>query len=224
MSLLLVGLPLDPRPSPTINDLDRVARSLRSDPRHLFNAVRAIASDPVRCAEVAAGSYWHPNGFAKIKIFQYHDFSLRLHIWPPGENRCGDMNPHGHRWAFASWLLLGQGVVEKRYVESTDPDAVEYHRFRYRDGLGEDGLQAIGSARLRVHDVSELKSGGIYKCPTDAIHTVHPIGTRRMVTVVVQGPVELATASVYVHRGRLDDQKRVPLSVDDLRTLLRTRG
>jgi hypothetical protein len=50
------------------------------------------------------------------------------------------MNPHGHRWAFASWLVLGDGMAEKYFAETTetDPEASVYERYRYRRDTGSE--------------------------------------------------------------------------------------
>lgn len=202
--------------------LVQVVDHLRSDPNLVLDAVRAIRTDPERCADVASRSYMHPNGFAKIKLFERPDFSLRLHIWPAGKDRRGDMNPHSHRWAFASWGLLGQGVVETYYKETplADPNGATFVRCRYRRVKGVEHLKRPRVVRLKEIGEFERPSGGIYACSTDVIHTVDPIGRGLMATVVLQGRTERESAPVYLRSGGADEQRHQPFSAEELRGLL----
>jgi hypothetical protein len=227
MSMLLVApwaveRPLRKTAIRKVDDLVRVAEELRADPELLCAAVGAIAADPRRCADVAARSYWHPNGFAKIKVFEHLDYSLRLHLWPEGEDRRGDMNPHGHRWAFASWLLLGAGVVEKYFEEaaSTHPDGVEYKRYRYRRRVRSKDLRNPEVVHLREIEEIVRPAGSTYSCTPDRIHTIDPIGRGLLVTMVVQGASEAKATRVYVRDRGLDTQRRRPLPADQLAVVL----
>src|SRR5438552_2883438 len=73
--------------------------------RNALAAWLAGFDDPDRAEPVARCSYWHHNGFAKLVLRIADDHRVRLHVWPAGENRLGESNPHGHRWNFASTVV-----------------------------------------------------------------------------------------------------------------------
>jgi hypothetical protein len=212
-----------PVSAPEVADLIRVAEELRSDPASLLEMVIAIATDRRRRKEVRRRSYWHRNGFAKIKLFEDPDYSLRLHVWPTGEDRRGDLNPHGHRWAFASWLVLGHGMTEKHFVETTpaDPAGVAYDRFCYRRRSCRGDLREPDRVHLLEVRRVYRPTGSVYSCKTDVIHTVDPLGLDLLVTAVVQGRVEVETTPVYVHPGVPDKQRHRRIRRKEFRRLLR---
>jgi hypothetical protein len=230
MSFFLLSPPNGPKQlakaavsAPEVADLIRVAEDLRSNPAPLLDTVAEIAVDERRRQEVVRRSYWHPNGFAKVKLLEYPEYSLRLHVWPAGKDRRGDMNPHSHRWSFASWLILGHGVMETYFAETNaaDPDGTGYERYRYRRQRWVPDLRQRKDVHLRAIEQVEQPPGSIYSCTTDVIHTVDPIGNDLLVTAVVQGSPEVKTASVYVRPGAVDEQRHLPITAEDLEFLLR---
>jgi hypothetical protein len=230
MTLLLLDprsgpkqLPKSVASMPAVADLVRLAEDLQSDPDSLLNIVSAIAADRRRRNEVHKRSYWHPNGFAKIKLLEWPDHSLRLHVWPAGKDRRGDMNPHCHRWAFASGLILGQGMVERYFAETTptDPDGVEYDRYQYRRRACLGDLRRPKRVHLRELGQVDRPMGEVYSCTTDVIHTVDPLGLDLLVTAVVQGRAEVETTPVYVRPGISGEQRYRPLKAKELVLLMR---
>lgn len=230
MSLFLVGPQNGPKqPSkvaisaPEVTDLVRVVEDLRSDPASLLDTVTTIAADRRRRKDVVKRSYWHPNGFAKIKLLEYPDYSLRLHVWPAGKDRRGDMNPHSHRWAFASWLVLGQGIAEKYFGETTptDPDGVECERYLYRRRAWLSDLRRPERVHLRELGEVHRPAGTVYSSTTEVVHTVDPVGLDLLVTAVVQGHAEVETAPVYVRPGVAREQRRRRFKAEEFGILLR---
>jgi hypothetical protein len=201
----------------------RVAEDLRSDPASILEMVTAITTDRGRWKEVIRQSYWHRNGFAKIKLFEGSEYSIRLHVWPAGKDRRGDMNPHGHRWSFASWLVLGQGMTEKHFVETApaDPDGIAYDRYCYRRRSCLRDLRQGERVHLREVGHVDRPAGAVYSCDTDVIHTVDPLGLGLLVTAVVQGRAEVETTPVYVHPGVRDKQRHRRLKAKEFDLLLR---
>ncbi|GAA4846088.1 hypothetical protein GCM10023201_42030 [Actinomycetospora corticicola] len=154
---------------------------------------------PGALAEIAARSYWHSNGFAKIVLATDDDGEdggkLRLHVWPEALDDAprGESDPHGHRWDFASTVLVGKGfdVVEYQLVEQGG-DLYGGYEYDPRTGLRggiEVQLQA-GPSLLRP-------VGDVYRCPTDVLHTVEPRGRGVAATLVLQGPVVHDSTWVY---------------------------
>lgn len=195
---------------------------LRGQPEKFLDNLWTIGRDPQRCGGLAAQSYWHRNGFAKIRLGEWAGYTLRLHIWPDGEDRRGDMNPHGHRWNFASWLLTGEGITETYYRETfgDHKDASLYVRSSYGRKNGADYLNHYRIAYLRA--IAEHKrTTGVYTCDTDVIHTVDPVGCGFMATVVLQSKIVCRTTHVYLkHDGRDEAEQHRRITAHELSRLL----
>jgi hypothetical protein len=162
--------------------------------------VREIRQVPDWRVALGRNAYWHSNGFVKIKIIETSGFCVRLHIWPPGEHRLGEVDPHDHRWEFASWVAIGAGIQERRFEVVADDDARGMMYTRHAYGR-EDGVSYLrpegGSSRLHETSVLHRKPGHVYSCPPDVLHTVSPIGDGLVATVVLQGPVLEKSTVVY---------------------------
>jgi hypothetical protein len=179
-----------------------------------------LLSHPERLAEVASRAYWHSNGFAKIKLLHGRDFTVRLHVWPASTGR-GEVNPHGHRWVFASWILTGDGMSEAYYepTESFDTDATRYVRCDYGPPGSPGPLRPRGGASLRVRQVVHRPAGTVYTCALDALHTVAPAGDELVATLVLQGPALIPSAPVFVRTDRGPELAPRPIPPDELREL-----
>lgn len=196
-----------------LDGLGRAARVIALDDEALRALLRSIASDPRRAAGVAAASYWHPNGFAKLVLHSHHDpeFHVRLHVWPdggPDRSMFDTANIHNHRWRFASVVLAGGLHVE--YFEETREFDVDEEKVlpctRYSYALAPGApfgrLQAEGTATL-------LSVGGnSYGWPErhygddKELHIVTPFVGEFTATLLVQGPVRTDHALVYQPLGR----------------------
>jgi hypothetical protein len=199
-----------------LNAVDR----LRARPR-LLRSHLALLLGCERCLErVAARSSWHENGFAKVRLAVRTGYSVRLHVWPPGGVTRGDINPHGHRWEFASWVAVGAGLDETYFDEDPDsPHAATYTRCAYGYVDGRRTLTALDEARLCEQDPIRRSSRSTYACMRDVIHTVVPLGRDFVATVVVQGPVLSEKTCVYLAPTRSHASYR-RMSTDELRELL----
>jgi hypothetical protein len=199
--------------------LDAVNR-LRARPS-LLRSHLALLLGCERCLErVAARSSWHENGFARVRLVVRGGYSVRLHVWPAGSDARGDIDPHGHRWEFASWVAVGAGVDETYFEEDRDnPHAASYTRCAYGYVDGQRTLTALDEARLCEQDPIRRSSGSTYACVRDVIHTVVPLGRELVATVVVQGPVLSEKTHVYLAPTRSDASHR-RMSTDELRKLL----
>ncbi|MCO1655143.1 hypothetical protein [Pseudonocardia humida] len=193
------------------------AHRVRRRPDLVRSRLAFLLSHPERLAEVAGRAYWHSNGFAKIKLLHGRGFTVRLHIWPASTGR-GEVNPHGHRWEFASWILTGAGMSEAYYesVESSHTDATPYTRCDYGPGQ----LRPVGDASLRVQQVVRRPAGTVYTCTLDALHTVAPIGDGLVATVVLQGPALIHSARVFVRTDPGPEPAPRPIPQDELCELL----
>ena len=215
--------------------LDAVADLVRGDAfdiRRLHDAATFVAEDldgfhswlsglrdqPGMVREIARRSYWHPNGFAKLVLHVSDDpeFRVRLHVWPdgPAETRLGESNPHSHRWDFASTVVAGDGLETEEFVEVDD--GMPYDRYRYgADPSNKAALVPCGPAGLVRTAEPTIWYGQVYDCDTSVVHTVRPIGSTLVATVVVQGRRKTDSTVVYCEPGTDADQPNVPLSETD---------
>jgi hypothetical protein len=180
--------------------------------------LREIREVPNWSAALGRNAYWHSNGFVKIKIVETPGFCIRLHIWPPGEHRLGEVDPHNHRWEFASWVAIGEGIQERRFevVDDHDSCGLLYERFAYGRENGISYLRPEGRSRLLETSVLHRKLGHVYSCPPDVLHTVAPVGDGLVATVVLQGPLQEKPAVVYRCPARSDVALQEPISEEEL--------
>jgi hypothetical protein len=170
-----------------------------------------------RALDVACRSYWHPNGFAKLVLQAGEDHKVRLHVWPTGANRRGESNPHGHRWNFASIVLCGDGLRDVHYTEAEEGD--KYERYQYAGGNGvpdREDTVCLAAGETHVRGV-----GVRYALDTSVVHTVHPLGTALIATLVLQGAPRLDYAPVYGLIGDDVDEPGRAITADEVRGLIR---
>ncbi len=206
----------------TLRRLGKAADLLRHQPDLLRARLVTLRARPDRLEEIAARSYVHSNGFAKVRLFGDRGVSLRLHIWPAGPDRPGDVDPHGHRWEFASWVAIGAGMSETYFTEVRPGgrDAEQYAAYDYgRDATGTGYLKHRGEAWLRRGEPRIRRPGTVYRCPRHVLHTVAPVSDDLVVTVVLQGPVVEESAPVYRLPGQSGDTGERPIGVDELDAL-----
>ncbi|MDQ2707951.1 MAG: hypothetical protein M3Z25_10070 [Actinomycetota bacterium] len=200
------------------------ATRLRTRPNTVLSRLRFLLSHPDELETIARESYWHRNGFARVKIVERHGVWVRLHVWPAGENRVGDVDPHGHRWDFASWVAAGQGITETYFTQTDEADSEgsRYVRLDYDRETGSGYLSQQGPAWLRRCGWRWRAAGEVYGCPVGVLHTVAPQGDDLVATVMMQGPVIARAAEVF----RTDDQPSEssdaperPITANELRHL-----
>jgi hypothetical protein len=184
-----------------------------------------VLTSPDQLAEIARHAYWHVNGFVKIRLAGNSTFCLRLHIWPPGENRRGDTEPHSHRWDFASWIAVGPGLLETHFArtDSGDPAGNAHVHYDYgRPADHEPQLQSgHGVAWLRPVTTLQRTAGIVYDCAHSVVHTVEPLGSDLIATVLLQGPAVTGTTAVYRPYGNyaFRDLER-PVGTSELAALI----
>jgi hypothetical protein len=203
---------------PTSPQLASALDALLAD-RSALVAWLAQLDDDGPATQVAARSYWHHNGFAKLVLHSAPDFRIRLHVWPAGPNRRGETNPHGHRWEFASTVICGDGLRNTEYRE-TDA-GVPSVRYAYVGSKAGGTLTAVGNACLAVHDRRVIRTGERYTISTETVHTVDPIGMSVVATLLVQGPPRLESTAVYCAPGEDGEQPGRPIHPGEVRQLVR---
>jgi hypothetical protein len=174
--------------------------------------------DAARAVDVARQSYWHPNGFAKLVLQAGPDHKVRLHVWPAGSHRLGESNPHGHRWNFASTVLCGDGLQDTHYTEG-EP-GVRYERYQYTGGNVAGALTHVRTVRLAESGTHVRQLGDRYELDTSVVHTVQPLGTALLATLVVQGAACVESTPVYGIPGVDVDEPGRAISADEVRELI----
>jgi hypothetical protein len=175
-------------------------------------------TQPDHAAQVAARSYWHHNGFAKLVLHAERNFRIRMHVWPKGDNRLGETNPHGHRWNFASEVLCGDGLETEDYHES--PNGVEHIKYCYLGGL--NSLTPIDHVRLASERKKVIGANQRHTVDTDVIHTVHPLGSDVVATLVVQSRALTEETSVYCVPGKAVDEPIKAITPAEVANLMRS--
>jgi hypothetical protein len=189
-----------------------------ADDRQAFDGWLLSFDDPTRARDVAQRSYWHPNRFAKLVLQAGREHKVRLHVWPAGSHRLGESNPHGHRWNFASTVLCGEGLQDTHFVEAES--GIEYDRYQYTGGNAAGAVTKTGSVRLAKRK-SRIRDGGDrYVLDTSVVHTVQPLGTSLIATLVVQGASLLGSTPVYGIPGVAVDEPGRSISADEVRELI----
>src|SRR5262249_25130584 len=130
--------------TPLLNILD----ALTGDRPALATWLRRFATSEL-ATRIAARSYSHPNGFANVGLDVDATHQVGLHLWPAGEHRLGESNPHGHRWNFVSTVLCGEGLADTHYVKSGA--GFRYLSYAYLNGT----MTHIGEAHLAEQQVRE---------------------------------------------------------------------
>jgi hypothetical protein len=211
---------------PTTSHLFRAAERLRCMPELVQNRLRTLRDQPERCTELARNAYWHHNGFAKIKMAETRNFCVRLHIWPAGPGRLGEVDPHTHRWEFASWVAVGEGIIEERFAVASgfDSGGTPYRRHDYGRQNDEELLSPREMVLLRKKLELKRTPGHVYGCARSVIHTVAPMGTGLVATVALQGPIVAEFADVYRLPGPVTEDLRSPISGEELADLFACVG
>ena len=142
-------------------------------------------------------SHKHHNGFEKLTLYRSKDwgFTVRLHIWWPGEGRQPG-TIHNHRWNFTSVLLAGQ-MKEIIYECRKDRPAEQHiakRALQLSDAAVDGSKEAIdmGIWYLVPSAWYVLISPSIHGLHWMTVHQAYPSGDELCATLIV---VDLADSS-----------------------------
>jgi hypothetical protein len=197
-------------------------KAIVEDRDRLTEWLRNMVDDPDTRNQIASRSYWHPNGFAKLVLHTASAFKIRLHIWPAGYARHGETNPHSHRWEFASAVLSGDGLTIVEYEESPVGEPFVRHSYRSGPTDGQTALTPIAAVRLRSVVSHDIAAHGRYVTEVGTLHTVSPVGSSLVATLVVQGPHRADSTVVYCSPEKFANEQGSPLRTFEVRHLVRT--
>jgi hypothetical protein len=192
---------------------------LRHRPDLVRSSLAFVQHSDQALTEVAERSYLHPNGFAKIVLKVGGGYGIRLHVWHrQGGHWISDANPHGHRWEFASWIVVG-ALHETTFAELTHGKT--HLRCDYdRDGCAVGFLTPTGTAGLRVVDRIDRRLGTVYRRSRNVVHTVTPMGRDLVASIVLQGPQAFEPTPVYLELGQDTEHREEQLQPDQLHDLV----
>ena len=199
----------------------RIAEELRDRPALLRGALSVLLGNDAALEAVATRSSPHANGFAKVILSRGDGWTLRLHVWSPSVKSVGgNLDPHGHRWAFASWIITGT-LREITFVE--DRRGQVFLRCDYHHDAGQPwNLHGNGRTTLVADKQVDRRAGTVYGRTGAEVHTAVP-RSDLVATLVLQGPHRTDTTEVFLapdNLGQLDEHEDETLAVDDLRQLV----
>ncbi|MCG8921042.1 hypothetical protein [Lentzea sp. CC55] len=190
--------------------------------------VQELLSDPAGAVlrEMAAHSYHHDNGFAKLRIPLPAGCpgQFRIHIWDPAATASTlPQDAHNHRWPFISRIVAGS-VTQTTYVAEGDPSG-DHFRYLQLPIAAAPGYRFSPRGTCTLHEdaVERADSGaGYYLSP----HTVHRVdSTDRQFTATVMLTLTRIRESTDLYSLNPSKGKALPpdpprFSVDVLRGLL----
>jgi hypothetical protein len=191
------------------------AALLRFAEADLPSLLAAIQESSAALAAVAACSYRHDNGFAKI-VLAPHDAvtPLRLHIWSDDGGDVG--NVHNHCWDFTSLVLSGGLHYEEFTVD--DERGVPAQHFAYESAAGFDyDLRRLGNTRLVRLAFGVREPGDVYEMTSDTLHRTWGRRDRTTVTLLARGPRRRSYADVHVTSDVPATSRSVPFSPLEIR-------
>lgn len=212
-----------PTSRPQLSDLHHTVTILRNEPDRLQASLSFLQNHRDALSDVAAKSYTHSNGFAKIVLHDDGNYGIRLHVWHRRTGRwMRDTHPHGHRWEFASWIVVG-ALRETIFTEADQDHGIPYERCNYnRLPSGAGSLELSGPATLRIIGHNERRAGTVYQRSRNVVHTAAPVGRDDLVaSLVLQGPRSFKPTPVYLTPGETPRYHEEELAIDQLVALLR---
>jgi hypothetical protein len=179
--------------SPTIVDL-------------LMEIRAAICRDKRVLKSLAAQSYQHENGFAKVTILEdeLNRFRLRLHCWRSGDFSQESGNIHNHRFHCVSHVF--RGSLRDVVWQFDDEGAVyNHHRYYPRSGAEQYLLAYVCTARLGPVRRVDHQSGDTYSMRNDRLHTSHQLESDTITLFMEDRSVLGPYADVFSQRYPCND-------------------
>ena len=165
-------------------------------------ALLAGLATRLRSGRYPAGRpYRHVNGFTKIVVAEHPAARLTLHFWPADPGAAADVSrPHDHRFGFSSLLLTGA----QRFVELEAGGDDRWRRYEYRPYLRGRFATVSGHGTVGLRPVRTLERtpmAGHYTTSSTVVHQAVTSRETACATLVLRGPRERRTSSVYYRPG-----------------------
>ncbi len=159
---------------------------------------------------MAAHSTFHANGFAKI-VLEPGAPAPRApaRLAAAATARPALVNPHGHRWPFASWVITG-ALREVLF----DP-APHGERFEVYDYPGTNGPlpdRPSASVSLAYRPARFRRAGTVYTRRPGELHVAEPATDALVAIARVQGTEVRTSTPVYRSPGHRRPEQGSPIS------------
>lgn len=168
----------------------RLSNSQPLSTLNLRNLLSVALKSPQLLKQIAARSYWHPNGFLKLILARSSTGStLRIHIWRQQKQQSPpaglDTDIHSHRWPFVSFVIAG--ALDIHEFTETDKAGDEYSKYICAPNeAGQYKLKQLGLARLSRCKNQTVGVGKYYSIDTNILHQVFN-RSDETITIVIQG-------------------------------------
>lgn len=179
-----------------------------------------LLKSPSDLAEVAARSYNHDNGFAKIILVDGagRTPSLRLHAWAdPEDAEMG--NIHNHCWNFSSYVISGSLAFEE-YVQDPAGEILTTHLIYDPTSAFDYLLRPISAVALRRTRRGVYDTGHGYDMLGETLHRTWA-QSPTTVTLVRQEPRHREHSDVFVLKEVETEVHDEPLTIEALAKYLR---
>ncbi|GGM85022.1 hypothetical protein GCM10011609_21500 [Lentzea pudingi] len=190
--------------------------------------VQELLSDPSEAVlrEMAAHSYFHDNGFAKLRIPLPAGCpgQFRIHLWDPAAAPPAlPQDAHNHRWPFISRIVAGT-VTQTTYVAEGDPSG-DHFRYLQLPIAAAPGYRFSPRGTCTLHEdaVEQVASGTGYYLPPHTVHRVNSTGGQFTATAMLTlRPIRESTDlySLNPAKGKALPPDPPRFSTDVLRRLL----
>lgn len=165
---------------------------------------------------LAAQSYFHGNGFYKIPMIRFADYTVRMHVWR--RNASAEENLHSHRWPFASAIILGT-LTSQIWVDAIGNEAQVFPELMYRGKNAQ--FEAVGECRIQLKEVRRQSAGDHYWMGADELHRIIEVGGPEIaVTLMLRPPETRSWARNILLEALIPNAKPVYLSVVELKSVL----
>jgi hypothetical protein len=186
---------------------------------NIRNLLSAALNSPQLLKQIAARSYWHPNGFLKLILARSSTGStLRIHSWQQQKQQsipAGlDTDIHSHRWPFVSFVIAG--ALDIHEFTETPQAGDEYSKYICAPNQsGQYKLKLLGLARLSRYKTQRLDVGKYYSIDTNILHQVFN-RSQETVTIVIQGLPNRSGSLVFRKHDHQSDRQygERPLTTD----------
>jgi hypothetical protein len=157
---------------------------------NLRNLLSIALKSPQLLKQIAARSYWHPNGFLKLILVRSSTGStLRIHSWRQQKQQSTpaelDTDIHSHRWPFVSFVIAG--ALDIHEFTETHKAGDEYSKYICAPNqAGQYKLKQLGLTRLSCCKTQTVDVGKYYSIDTNILHQVFN-RSHETITIVIQG-------------------------------------
>ncbi len=160
---------------------------LHTNPSAITSLIEHICDSSRALSEIAARSFWHRAGFAKINLLDdYHSTpNIRLHIWTENSKMPELNGVHIHPWHL--WSTVIEGSLKFRIYRRSEVAGDEYAE-RILNAIEHKGFQEQpnGKSKLITTFDATMTAGTSYFFLAGDIHDAAPGSSDRTLTCAIR--------------------------------------